>query len=504
MNQGSESLPTPFWVKLAALLAGCGAAWVAWVPLGGVPHVTDEIAYTLQSRLFAAGMRVGAAADNASMWVYPFWNSDGPMYSPFPFGWPALLAVGERLGVATWVNPFLCALAPIIFFRIGRAVRDVPTGVLAAVIGAFSPGLWVLGGSRMAHTSVLIALGMLLVTVLEQSRTRRSWVVGALCAAYVVMARPFDALLLAAPLLVWGCTHAHRARALLWWVGLPAVATILVFIDNHSLTGDWLRFPMSQWYDQWQDRTGCNRLGFGVDVGCAQTLGSWGHTPSKALSLAWETAMRFDRLLLGVPGGGLLAVICAVWKRAGRGWIWVALVVFGYALYWSPGRAYGARFWHPLYLVAPVALAMGLVSLRRLWVVLGVLVGSIFGISQVSVELADDYWCTNAGLSQELNNQGIDSGVVFIQSKGRRNTSWPQLGVDRFVCDPMLASGNGWLLAHPENPAGGLQVRHALPDLEQTRAFMSTYHPGQPAWLVVQDLETHDREVRAIDLSLLR
>jgi hypothetical protein len=477
---------------------------VAWVPLGGVPHVSDEIAYTLQSRLFASGMRVGEAADNASMWVYPFWNSDGLMYSPFPFGWAALLGLGERLGLAAWVNPLLCALAPVLLFRIGRAVRDVQTGVLAALICGCSPGLWIMGGSRMAHTSVLIALGVVLVTVLERSSSWRAWALGSLAAAYVVVARPFDAALLVAPLLAWGFMSAHRSRSIGWWVGLPALATALVLMDNHSLTGDWFRFPMSDWYDQWQPRVGCNRLGFGAEVGCAKTLGTWGHTPAKALSLAWEAAQRFDRLFLGVPGGGVLAVGFAIWKRARTGWIWVALVVVGYALYWSPGRAFGARFWHPLYLVAPVALAMGLTSFRRLWVVLGMLSLSLIGLSRASVELADEYWCTSPGLARALSSQGIDEGVIFVRSEGMKSTSWPLLGVERFSCDPMLASGSAWLLAHPENPSGGLQVRHALPDLEQTRAFMAAYHPNQPAWLVIQDLNSGTRQIRALEISSRR
>lgn len=501
MNHDQEPLSAHIWVLLSAVLAGCGAAWVAWVPLGGIPHVSDEIAYTLQSRLFAAGMRVGEAADNASMWVYPFWNSDGPMYSPFPIGWPMLLSLGERMGLAGWVNPLLCGVAPVLVYRIGRSVQDVRTGVLAALICACSPGLWIMGGSRMAHTSVLIALGVLVVTVLERSDSWKAWAVGAASAAYVVLARPFDAALLAAPLLAWGLMPAHRARSLGWWIGLPAAATVLVLMDNQALTGDWFRFPMSDWYDQWQDRTGCNRLGFGADVGCAQTLGSWGHSPTKALSLAWETAQRFDRLFLGVPGGGLLAVLFALWKRAKIGWVWVALVVVGYALYWSPGRAFGARFWHPLYLVAPVALAMGLAPLRRLWVVLGLMGLSVVGLSRASAELADDYWCTSPGLSHSLQAQGIDSGVVFIRSVGVQPVSWPRLGVERFSCDPMLASGNGWLLAHPETPRGGIQIRHALPNMDQTRAFIAAHHPNQPAWLVVQDVRSGTHQVRALELS---
>ena len=75
-----------------AVLCGAMSAVVAQTFFGGIPHVTDEISYTLQARLFADLKRIGPVADNASMWSMPFWNVDGPMFSPFPPGWPGLHA----------------------------------------------------------------------------------------------------------------------------------------------------------------------------------------------------------------------------------------------------------------------------------------------------------------------------------------------------------------------------------------------------------------------------
>ena len=44
-----------------ALGAVALAMFVARVPLEAVPHVSDELSYTWQARLFAAGMRTGPA-----------------------------------------------------------------------------------------------------------------------------------------------------------------------------------------------------------------------------------------------------------------------------------------------------------------------------------------------------------------------------------------------------------------------------------------------------------
>ena len=61
--------------------------------------------------------------------------------------------------------------------------------------------------------------------------------------------------------------------------------------------------------------------------------------------------------------------------------------------------------------------------------------------------------------------------------------------------------GEGWALADPSSMTGGLQIRHALPDLEQTRQFMEAYHPGVDAWLVDQDLESGRRELGLLNAT---
>jgi hypothetical protein len=483
-----------------ALLCGAMSAVVAQTFLGGIPHVTDEISYTLQARLFADLKRVGPVADNASMWLMPFWNVEGPMFSPFPPGWPGLLAVGERYGLGAWVNPVLASLLPLVVYRIGQPILGDKRALVAALITAISPGVWLLGGSRMAHTSVVLGLGLTMSFAIRPNPARWEGVGGGLAAAYVVLARPFDAALLAAPLLFLGFRAARRQGVLWAWMGFPVMAGLLVLGDNANLTGDPFRFPMTVWFDAWQDRQGCNALGFGPDLGCAPTLGSYGHSIGKAFWLGWETLLRFDQLFLGVPGGTVVALWGAWLIRARLGWGWVALVVCGYALYWSPGRAFGARFWHPLYLVAPMALAAAIGSVRWRWIVTVLGAVSLTGLSRIAGDVSDRYWCVDTGLRDLLAEAGIDDGVVFIQGHGQRAMEWGSVGVDRFQCDPMLEAGDGWALIDPSDTRAGLQIRHALPDRETTAAFMSAHHPGRPSWIVFHDVESDDRQIKSLGI----
>lgn len=473
-----------------ALLAVGLAAWLARVPLEGIPHVTDEISYTLQARLFADGLRTGPGLAHPSMLAYPFWNVEGASYSPFPPGWPALLAVGEALGLAWLVNPLLAGVLPLVAWLLGREWSTDPrVAALAAAVSAVSPAALVLGASRMAHTSVLAALGVLLVVVVRGRDRTPAWIAAGAAAAYVVLARPFDAAVIAGPLLALGLWRAGRLPARAALVALPGLAAALVLADNHALTGDPLTFPMNAFFEGWVEppRPGCNRLGFGEDVGCVRTLGTWGHTPAKALEQAWSHARTLDARLLGVPLAGLAALVGLGRLRRPEPWALLALVIGGYALYWSPGQAYGARFWHPLLLVLPVGLAAVLAPVGRVAPALVFAVG-LAGVGWLLPDLGDRYWCVDRGLSDLLDEAGIDEGVVLVQGDGVRRTGWPRLGPPEFTCAGMLEAGDALLRVDPTRTTGGLQLRHALPDLATTQAYLSGEHPGAPAWRAVHDI----------------
>ena len=492
-----------------ALALGVVAAGLALVlalgPLQGIAHVSDEVAYTLQARLFAAGMRVGPPADEPSMWLYPFWQAGPESFAVFPPGWPALLAAGEVVGAPWAVNALLAGLLPGLTLLLSRAWgRPADEARLAATVAALSPGVVLLAGSRMSHTSVLVALLAALVVVERRRDPPWAWLLGGLGLAYVVLARPFDAALLAAPLWALGLWRLRGSSValrppfgtVLVWT-LPAVLSAgLLLVDNLARTGDAFTFAVGPWFDAWVADMGrgpgCNALGFGADRGCHPTYGSWGHDPDKALRFASETLVLLDRFLLGLPGGLLLAVVGGLRLRRALPLVAAVLVVVGYALYWSPGNVFGARFWHPLYAVLPVLVAAGLSALPgalRAWLPPFLLAGAcLVGLGRAAVELAPGYWCVNGTLPRMMAAQGVDQGLLFVAGGGSRQDGWPWLGRPEFRCDPMLATGAAFQLADPSRSTGGLQVRHALSSMAELQAFRARYHPQAPAWLATYDL----------------
>jgi len=502
--QSAEGSPRA-WLTALSLIAFVGAALVALGPLEGIPHVTDEVSYTLQARLFASGLRMGPAADNASMLAYPFWQTGPASYSVFPPGWPLLLAVGEKLGAGWLVNPLLGASLPFLTWRLARHWTSPRAALLAAATIAVSPGVLILAGSRMSHTSVLVALAAATVLALEAPRAWRYAVCG-LAVAYVVVARPFDAAIVGGPILLLAI---HRGRTQAWPVVIaPAVATALVLADNHALTGHALTFPVDVFLDGWSiegDRPlGCNSLGFGEAIGCVPTYGTWGHTPAKAANIAWDSLLRMDRLLLGVQGSSLI-VLAGLWlvrKRPPLLLAVIPLVVLGYSFYWSLGAAYGARFWHALYLVLPLLIGVALDTLLKRWAWLPLAVLPLLGGSYIALDLADSYWCVDGSLLDQVEAEGITEGVIFMATEGEvQLREWPRLGVTsdhHFACSAMLEAGDGLLLMDPTSTTDGIQPRHALPDRDTARSYLEALHPDSPAWISTVDLATGQRRIERL------
>jgi hypothetical protein len=299
------------------------------------------------------------------------------------------------------------------------------------------------------------------------------------------------------PLLLWGLSQAPAVgRAALLF--LPGLGVGLLLAENLDRTGDLWTFPMDAWFDTWVEergRQGCNRLGFGPHIGCAPTSGSYGHDPGKAWASIQAAAGRFDRMLLGWPGGSLLLLAGAlIWMRersralAGAALAVGAAVVGAHALYWSPGMAYGARFWHPL--LVPAALLGGL-TLARLPHRLGPAALALLCLCaapRLWSELSQDYWCTGPALRDALREGDLDEGVLLLNISGHRPASWPALGVEEFQCDAMLTAGSAFAL---EEPASQRWIIRYVPGHEERSLdWLREHHPDRSAWWVEIDVST--------------
>ena len=452
---------------------------LCWWSLDGIPHVQDEVAYTLQSRIFAGGERW--APEGPELGAF-FWLSEPVSVAGFPPGWPLLLSLGEFFGLPWLVNPLLSGLLAPLTFQLGRALKlGDRTALLSAAFVALSPGVLLLAATRMSHTSVLVALLVVAVVVVRQPSRSLVWWGAGLALGYVVLARPYDAVLVGLPLIA---VAAFRGR---WSLGvLPAVAGLALLFDNAYITGDATTWPVNLWFEQ-LGLEDCNRIGFGEGAGC---MGQ--HTPRAALEELWASLRDWDRLLLGVPGGALVVALGAwCWRR--RSWWLLALVAvaLGYALYWSKGEAYGARYWHPGFVTVPFFMAAGLERLlghTKAWVAVVALCA--WGLGQLGG--LEDYWCVDRQVERDL--QGFE-GVVVALGHGERLVRGHSVllnAEEDFVCSVDLETNDLTRLAHPLGDAE-LHVRSRPVLRPELDAWLAEAHPDAQTLLAVQNVADDHR-----------
>ena len=129
---------------LAIMVFGITACF-SWFVYQRHPHVQDEVLYLYQARYLSQGMFNTPAPpvpEAFSIYLIPYKSER--WYSPFPPGWPALLAIGTLLKAPWLVNPILAGVNILLAFLLFQFVLPIRYAKLSALLLVYRPGfcLW--------------------------------------------------------------------------------------------------------------------------------------------------------------------------------------------------------------------------------------------------------------------------------------------------------------------------------------------------------------------------
>ena len=430
---------------LLALLGVLLARLVGRFALDDVPHVMDEIAYTLQARTFASGHLTEAVHLPRAAFAMWFVDDRVRTFSVFPPGWPAVLSIGYLVGLASWVNPLLHGATVLLGARCARLLAGTRAGILAAALYALSPQAILLAASFMSHSLVafaaalVLAVGLHLIAKEGPPPRAASLALAGGAVGLTAATRPLCGLVL----LVLGgsfvlvALRRRRVRvADLVAFGVPLLVLMLLLgLYNAHLTGSMLRFPQNAFFDEHAGpvdiplfvyRPGCNQLGFGPGHGCEAGLANGSHSLTNALSNLGDNLTAWFWL----AGGGPLAFALAIFAvaRTTRETRAAQLVTFSvvpvtivlYGLYWYAGTAYGARFYHvalpPLLVLAALGLERAARFRRPLFLALVaclLLWNAVIGV-RAAKEVAQGYWGTDARFAKLAAGWKEDRALVLV------------------------------------------------------------------------------------------
>jgi hypothetical protein len=335
------------------------------------PLAMDEYAALLQSRIFAAGRLTGEFPPDLVARLIPSIYLNQFIYGSFETGhiasayWPGfalLLAPFSFIGAPWACNPLLASLALVLMGKLAsRLTGDQRAGGWAMLLALASPGFTGMAISYFSMTAHLL-LNLVFVWLLLELTMGRLVLAGLVGSLALVLHNPLPHTLFALPWIVWIARHPDRYRKLLALAAgyLPLIlglgfgwALLLSRIQGNALTGI-LPFddnPIHQiinFFWSWHVKMR-SALPGPADAVIATRLAE--------LARLWNWS---------VPG--LLILASAGWwagRRNARLSLLAASFVctfLGYfAIGFTQGHGWGARYLHPALGALPVLAAAGLV-----------------------------------------------------------------------------------------------------------------------------------------------
>ena len=457
------------------------------------PHVQDEVIYLYQARYFANGeLTAPAAAVHQAFSIYMIPYEDDRWYSPFPPGWPAVLALGIRMGVPWLVNPVLAALSVLLLYLLLLELYSRFIARVAVLLVCASPWFVFMGMNYMSHTLTLacaLAAAVSLVRARTTNKAIWGWLAGFAVGA-LSLVRLLDGLAVAVLLGLWALGVGGRRLKAASFAGLiigALAVSALVLPYNRILTGSPMTPPLVTYYEKYHG-PGTNSFGFGPGRGLGWALDAYpGHSPVEAVINAGLNAFSVNVELFGWSAGSLFIIAIMLVSGTMRRSDWLMLsaiiaVVGLYSLYWfNGGPDFGARYWY-LAVIPCVALAargieyiagtaksgFGDSALFRTGVIAGALAMSLSALVNYfpwrSIDKYHHYLRMRPDIPRLAREQRFGKSLVLI-----RGTSHPDYQ-SAWIYNPLDLSDDVPVYAWDRDPL--------------TRSDVLKAYPDRPVWIV--------------------
>ncbi len=428
--------------------------WISFVILGPYPHVPDGYSYLFQAKLMAAG-RVSTPDVLNRFFEIP-WNviHNGQVFSHYPPGWPALLALGVMVGLPAAINPLVGALTIPVTYLLVLELSDRRHARLCALFALLSPFFLFMSSNFLSHASCLLFTALAALFLLRAHRldNRGLYLLAGLAAGAAFLVRPPDALVawmvMALFILFRGGARGIPRLALASTGFLLGIGIYLCY--NRALMGEWFT-PLHVLTGTW------NRFGFAGDIGAPDWEDNFrepGHTPWRSLLNLNFNMVVLGTDLFGWPISSLtFAILLLCFGRKSWGH-WFSLWMIGgisllYAGLWYHGICFGARYYYtalPYFLFLTVSGIVQLPSMAerhfgrhvggagrfvRTLVALLFVYSAVFYLPYVVLVVPYHNFCDfHDATVRRARRDGVHNAIVFVSPPGEM--ALPALAANRY------------------------------------------------------------------------
>jgi hypothetical protein len=334
----------------------------------------DEATYLWQIESLRTG-HIFTSDGNAPQFFWPWLSGirEGGFFSQYTVGWPVVLLWFDSVfGSPELALAFGGVLAVLGTYAFAREVTDNrQLALLSATLMVASPLLVIQGGVYLPYLFSL-GLGLFFGTMLLRGIRLRSHgmlLAGGGLLGWLLLTRPFDAVLWAAPMFLYALILYWRRWRVLWdaalWTGIalfPFVVFTLIY--NHRVTGSFTEFPITA-------KEPLDSFGFGL-----RRLMPFGDIFDYNLDRAVRSTLHNFRVVPPFLVGGWVGAVAAVFgvwlrrrERSTIALLGVAVSIpIGYFFFWGnllSSRAAGLSA--PIYFVPLYAPACIFVAATLIW-----------------------------------------------------------------------------------------------------------------------------------------
>lgn len=275
----------------------------------------------------------------------------GMRFGKYPLGFPAVLSLGERLGIRHLVNPFLSSFSIWLIYLLGRRIFGRWTALFAAFLTLSSPFFLMNSPSLLSHPfSLFLSLAFILAWLdfVDSESKISPWITlptAGLTLGLLILTRPLTAVGVALPFIIHGTilfirgNHITRSKLVIY-VFLVSIFACLHFLWQAAVTGDPFLNPYTLWWSY-------DTIGFGPGHG----IQAGGY---KLIDLFSNIGINLYTASLDVHGWAglswlfLPAGIIAIWQNK-KAWLICSVfpsLVFAYSFYWIGSWLLGPRYYY--------------------------------------------------------------------------------------------------------------------------------------------------------------
>lgn len=235
-------------VVALALVATMYTALAFRLPADARCGWTDDPMYRFEAKCLALGKASVAVPPESDAFHIPGVTiHEGRLFGKYYPGFPAVLALGERVGEPWIINPLLFGLMIYVTFMLGSAALRPSVGAFGAALLAVSPFALNLTTTYMSHVLCAALLTGSAAALFEARKSERTSIV--LLAGFVwaaaFLTRPPTALAAAVPLGILALFHLREGPKRAWRraivVALAAASgPVTALLWNGALTGESL------------------------------------------------------------------------------------------------------------------------------------------------------------------------------------------------------------------------------------------------------------------------